>query len=143
MGPAAKPRGAGPEQSFRGLRNEVNSTSRLAARAGLDHGGIDPKRFVAHPFQREVRLHMGARPPGETFARRFAQRQGVGEGLMKAAFSADGRQLLLATTQGSLKVRDVEDLPMLLRRGCKALDSFVANPATYDSVKKRLSFCGR
>jgi WD40 repeat protein len=66
-----------------------------------------------------------------------------GGGFMKAAFSADGRQLLLATTQGSLKVRDVEDLPMLLRRGCKALDSFVANPATDDSVKKRLSFCSR
>ena len=64
-------------------------------------------------------------------------------GFMKAAFSADGRQLLLATTQGTLKLREVEDLPLLLRRGCKALDSFVANPATDESVKKRLSFCSR
>lgn len=66
-----------------------------------------------------------------------------GGGYMKAAFSADGRQLLLATTQGLLKVRVVEDLPMLLARGCKALDTYLANPATDESVRKRLSFCKR
>ncbi len=62
---------------------------------------------------------------------------------MKAAFTADGRQVLLATTQGTLTVKAVEDLPKLLERGCKELRSFLASQPQDDAVHRRLSFCGK
>ena len=64
-----------------------------------------------------------------------------GGSFMKATFTADGSKVLLATTQGTIEEKKVEDLPMLLNRGCKALKSFLANPATDNQVRNRLSFC--
>lgn len=64
-----------------------------------------------------------------------------GESFMKATFTADGSKVLLATTQGTIEEKKVEDLPMLLNRGCKALKAFLANPATDNQVRNRLSFC--
>jgi WD40 repeat protein len=76
--------------------------------------------------------------------RRLASFQGdedKGGSYLKAMFSPDGQQVLLATTWGTVKREKVEDLSQLLERGCKALKSFLANPLTEEGVRRRLAFC--
>ncbi|MEB3318023.1 MAG: WD40 repeat domain-containing protein [Cyanobacteriota bacterium] len=71
----------------------------------------------------------------------FPSDEDKGGSYLKAVFSSDGRQVLLATTRGTVKQENVEDLPKLLDRGCAALKSFLANPVTDKSVRRRLAFC--
>lgn len=71
----------------------------------------------------------------------FSAEASGGVGYMNAAFASDGAKLKLVTRQGDLVERDVEDLPALLKRGCRTLRPFLVNPATHADIKKKLSFC--
>ncbi len=73
----------------------------------------------------------------------FPGEEARGGGFMKASFTADGDQVLLATTQGALTAEPVEDLPKLLERGCRELRSFLASQPQENDVHRRLSFCGK
>ena len=76
--------------------------------------------------------------------RRLASFQGdedKGGSYLKTMFNVDGQQVLLATTRGTVKRENVEDLPRLLERGCAALKTFLANPVTEESIRRRLAFC--
>ncbi|MCS5690855.1 hypothetical protein NZK33_02505 [Cyanobium sp. FGCU-6] len=79
----------------------------------------------------------------------FSSGESGGVGYLKAAFTSDGSKVRLVTKQGDLHVKNVEDLPRLLERGCTTLRRFLDHPHKNESPNSRrtiqnlVSFCKR